>query len=198
MFHQRIAFLILLLALPELACAHLGSNTGLHQGLGFQAGFIHPFSGADHLCAMLIVGLWSALTLKGGRAWASPLAFAAMLMVGAVLGMNGVVLASVEPMIAASVLILGLLLAVRVHLAAAAAALLCGGFALFHGLAHGTELAGANSPTAALTGMILGTVSLHLIGMALGRVLATRSVWWPRALGASAASLGALMLAHLA
>ena len=106
------------LALPLAALAHTGADAGLHHGL--VAGFMHPLTGVDHLAAMVAVGLWSALAAR--RAWPdllwAPLAFAGMLLVGALMGLAGLQLPAVEPMIAASLLVLGLLVATRAHLPA--------------------------------------------------------------------------------
>jgi urease accessory protein len=96
-----------------------------------MAGLLHPLTGADHLAAMVAVGLWSALVAR--RAWPdllwAPLGFAALLLAGAVLGLAGVGMPAVEPMIAASLLVLGLLVATRVRLPGLAAAALVGVFA---------------------------------------------------------------------
>jgi hydrogenase/urease accessory protein HupE len=47
----------------------------------FLAGLAHPGSGADHILAMIAVGLWGAVV--GGRAlWAWPAAFVARIVVG--------------------------------------------------------------------------------------------------------------------
>jgi len=47
----------------------------------FVTGIAHPISGADHILAMLAVGLWSAAV--GGRAlWAWPAAFVTMIVAG--------------------------------------------------------------------------------------------------------------------
>ena len=48
---------------------------------------------------------------------------------------------------------------------------------------------------AALSGMVLGTMTLHIAGMLLGRFLLERNVWLPRIAGASVAVLGAGLLA---
>src|ERR1700712_4493274 len=95
--------------LPLAASAHTGVDGALHHGL--VSGFMHPLTGADHLAAMVAVGLWGGLA--GRRAWPdllwAPLGFAAMLLVGALIGLAGIQLPAVEPMIAASLLVLGLL-----------------------------------------------------------------------------------------
>ncbi|TIV69633.1 MAG: HupE/UreJ family protein, partial [Mesorhizobium sp.] len=90
-----------------------------HVGIGitssFAAGFAHPLSGLDHMAVMIAVGLWAAM--KGGRAvWAWPLAFAGVMLVGGALGMLHVPVPFVEPAILASVVALGLLVALAVDL----------------------------------------------------------------------------------
>jgi len=184
--------------MPLLAAAHTGADAGAHHGMGFVAGLLHPFTGLDHLLAMVAVGLWSALAMPGPRRAVAPLAFALTLGVGALAGMAGVAVPAIEPMIAASLLVLGLLLGARRTLPATATAALAGGFALFHGAAHGLELSGAASPAAALLGMLLGTAALHLAGLALGAGIARRHVWWARIAGAGVAGFGAVLLTQLA
>ena len=182
----RTGLLFAALSLPLAALAHTGADAGSHHGL--LAGLLHPLSGPDHLAAMLAVGLWSGSTAR--RPWVAPLAFANLLLLGALLALAGLALPMVEPMIAASLLLLGLLLATRLSLPAPAAAVLVGGFALFHGAAHGGELAGG----AALAGMLLSTVALHLAGMALGRQWRSGPVWLARSAGGLVALLGSVLL----
>ncbi len=174
-----------LLAASRPALAHVGADAGGHHGL--LTGFSHPLTGLDHLAAMLAVGFWSALTTR--RVWAAPLAFAGLLLAGALLAQAGIAFPGIEPMIAASMLVVGLLLAAQVRLPEAAGALLVGAFALFHGAAHGQELAG----TTALLGMVAGTAVLHLIGMGLGLMMRTRAAWLPRLAGAAVALFGMTM-----
>jgi len=115
---SRTLALLAAALLPLAASAHTGVDGGLHHGL--VAGFMHPLTGADHLAAMVAVGVWSALSAR--RAWPdllwAPLAFAGMLLAGALVGLAGLQLPAGEPMIAASLLVLGLLVAARVHLPA--------------------------------------------------------------------------------
>ena len=195
----RIATLIassiaLLLMAPALAWAHGGADAGMHHGTAFVAGFLHPFTGTDHLLSMLVVGLWSALATR--RIWVPPLAFACVLLLGGILGLNGVHLPAVEPMIATSLLILGLLLATRAHLPTGLALGLISGFALFHGVAHGAELP-ATQAFSALTGMVLATLGIHLSGLLAGHFLLARSVWLPRVMGAGVTAFGAGLLTGL-
>ena len=182
-----------LLALGSVAAhAHAGLDAGQHHDL--VSGLLHPMSGLDHLAAMVAVGLWSATT-SVRRAWVAPLAFALALLAGAWLAQSGLAFPGVEPMIIASLFVIGLLLATRARLPALAGAALVGGFALFHGAAHGQELSGGT----ALLGMVAGTVLLHLAGLAAGLALRERAAWAPRVAGvavvASGAALGWSLLA---
>ncbi|WP_421954419.1 HupE/UreJ family protein [Polaromonas sp.] len=183
---------------PVLALAHTGADGHAHPG--FMSGFVHPFTGFDHLAVMLSVGLWSALAARRagpGMLW-GPLGFAAMLLVGAMLGLQGVQLPAVEPMIAASLLVTGLLVITRWRIPGVAAALLVGVFAIFHGLAHGYELAGSTDAAATLAGMLAATVLLHATGLALGWALRRANVWVPRLAGAGVAAFGVTLLTQLA
>ncbi|MCW8165166.1 HupE/UreJ family protein [Verminephrobacter aporrectodeae] len=193
-------------AMAFLALGAMGSNACAHGGHpmpvygSFFDGFMHPLSGPDHLAAMLAVGLWSALSARRAGAqllWA-PAGFAALLLAGAVLGLRGAATAAVEPMIATSLLLGGLLLASRLRMPGPAAALGVGVFALFHGLAHGHELAGGGSAWQTLAGMLAATALLHCVGLAAGWTLRRRGAWLARAAGAGVAALGAAQLLQLA
>ena len=127
--------------------------------------------------------------------WA-PLAFAGMLLVGALMGLAGLQLPAVEPMIAASLLVLGLLVATRAHLPVGVAVSVAGLFAVFHGMAHGQELAGAHDATVTLAGMAAATLLLHTAGIAIGWALRHANAWLPRIAGAGVVALGATLLAQ--
>ncbi|MDQ0025490.1 urease accessory protein [Variovorax paradoxus] len=194
--HASKTLALAALLLPLAASAHTGVDGGMHHG--FVTGFMHPLTGADHLAAMVTVGLWSALAAR--RAWPdllwAPLAFAGMLLVGALMGLAGVQLPAVEPMIAASLLVLGLLVATRIHLPAAVAAAVVGVFAIFHGVAHGHELASEQGAALTLAGMVGATVLLHLAGIGLGWALRHANAWLPRLAGAAVVALGATLLSQ--
>jgi urease accessory protein len=175
-----IAILFLFASLPVFA--HPGHA---EQTISFMDGFIHPLTGFDHLLAMFAVGLWSATTTR--RVWLAPATFAVALLAGALLAQRGLALPAVEPIVAASVFLLGLLVMARSHLSEAATASLVAGFALFHGAAHGQEL----SAPIALAGMVLATALLHCLGIAVGLLLNSRNVWWQRMAGAGIALAGA-------
>ena len=194
----RAGLVFLLATLPLLASAHTGVDG--HDHAGFLTGFTHPLFGLDHLAAMVSVGLWSALSARraGPELLWGPLGFAAMLLTGAVLGLTGVPIPAVEPMIFSSLLVTGLLVVSRWHVPGIAAAMLVGVFALFHGLAHGYELAGSDNAVATLCGMLLATLLLHLAGLGAGWALRSANVWIPRLAGAGVAVFGVTLLAGIA
>ena len=156
---KRLATLILA-ALPLAAFAHTG-----HGDHGFMDGFAHPFLGLDHLLAMLLVGVWSVLHAKMARqVWLAPATFVTLLAAGAALGQNGIIVPQLEPLVAASVLVLGVMLMKSARLGLSAALAVIGGFALFHGMAHGGEL---EQGSTIMAGIVLGSAVLHGIGMSL-------------------------------
>lgn len=187
---RHIITAIALIALPGIAAAHTGHGTG-----GFGAGLLHPFGGVDHLLAMLTVGLWAA-TLGGSAAWRVPTAFAAMLVTGAVLGINGMQLPLVESFIAASVLVLGLAVTLAWRVPVAAGIALVGLFALFHGHAHGAEVPEAAAGALYVLGMTLASIALHLTGFGLGHAL-RQHPWLLRSGGALVAGAGAWLVVSL-
>jgi urease accessory protein len=81
--------------------------------------------------------------------------------------------------IAASAVILGVMVAIAAQPPMWAAGFIVGVFAVFHGHAHGTELPAAASALAYAAGFVIGTGLLHLIGISFG--LATRWPWGPPA-----------------
>jgi urease accessory protein len=184
--------MVLLIAAP-LAQAHTGTDAGhTHDALGaFADGLLHPFTGLDHLAAMVALGVWCAMTMQ--RVVLAPIAFVVALLSGALLASAGLALPGIEPMIATSLLVLGLLVLSGARLPVAAGIGLAALFALFHGAAHGLELTGASGAWA-LAGMVLATALLHAAGIAIGLALKRRSVWLPRAAGSAVALFGAFLL----
>ena len=186
---KNILACTLLLLVPSLAFAHPG-----HAQSGWLAGMGHPLGGLDHLLAMLAVGLWAAQQ-KGAARWLLPVTFVTTMLVGGVLGLEGVSLPAMERGIAASVLALGLAvaLAVRPPLSVAVGATAL--FALFHGVAHGLELPDMSSPWAYAAGFVAATAALHAAGYAVVRVLPQAAAPLVRLAGAASAATGAWLLA---
>jgi urease accessory protein len=175
---------VALMALPTPLLAH-----GLHDEGTVLAGAMHPLAGADHVLAMVALGLLAA-QLAGRSLWALPVSFVGAMLAGGVLGAAGMPFPAVEPMILASTFILGVLVALAVRLPVTALVPLVAVFGLAHGWAHGTE-----GPASGIGPYVLGfavsTAFLHLAGIALGRLLPRVAL---RGLGAAAA-IGGLALA---
>ncbi|RWI24561.1 MAG: HupE/UreJ family protein [Mesorhizobium sp.] len=177
---------ILFLAAAMPAYAHVGVGTTS----SFTAGFMHPLSGLDHMTVMIAVGLWAAM--KGSKAvWAWPLAFVGVMVAGAALGMLQVPVPFVEPGILASVVALGLLVALAVDLPVSAGVAIIGLFALFHGHAHGTEVPENAGGLEYMAGFAVATALLHGIGIAAALGLGLRFRALARLAGAACATVGA-------
>jgi urease accessory protein len=182
-------------ALPTmLLVAPASAHTGEGGAGGFLTGFAHPLLGADHVVAMVAVGLWGAL-LGQPAIWLLPVVFPLVMAFGGVLGIVGVPIPSVETGIAASAIVLGAMVAFAARPPLWTAVLLVGAFAIFHGYAHGRELPGGADAVAFAAGFVIATGTLHLCGIAFG--LLAR---WPagrlavRAAGAAIALTGAAYL----
>ncbi|MBS0632537.1 MAG: HupE/UreJ family protein [Verrucomicrobia bacterium] len=192
---RRFLVPVFALVLVPLAQAHPG-HEGDHGDFtwDFSGGVLHPLTGFDHLIAMLAVGLWAAQL--GSRArWLVPAAFVALMTAGAALGRSGFMLPGAEQMIAASVLVLGLLLATAARLPMAAGMTLVGLFAAFHGFAHGAEMPAGSQALSYGAGFVLATALIHAAGVGLGTLAAARSEKLTRYAGWAIAASGVVLLA---
>lgn len=175
----------------QIAQAHPG-----HAGHGtIHAGFAHPFSGIDHILAMISVGLLAA---QIGRIWTLPLTFLTLMTVGGILNFAGARIPGVEQGIIASVMVLGLLIAISAKMPLAIPLTLVGLFAIAHGYAHVAEMRAGLSPAGYATGFIAATALLHSIGIALGlaaREFGSRQL--VRLTGAAIAACGLLLFLGL-
>jgi urease accessory protein len=141
------------------------------------------------MTVMIAVGLWAAL--KGGKAvLAWPLAFVGVMLVGGALGMSHVPIPFVEPCILASVVALGVLVALAVDMPVWTGALIIGLFALFHGHAHGTEVSESAGGFDYMAGFAAATALPHGVGITAGLGLGTRMRGLARAAGAACAAIG--------
>ena len=160
---RRLLLVALLMAHATPALAHVGSG----RVSGFTTGLAHPLSGLDHVLAMVAVGLWGA-QLGAPAVWLLPIAFPMAMATGGMLGLLGVPLPGVEIGIAISAILLGAAVMTESRLPLAAAAVLVGFFALFHGHAHGTELPPGENGLLYSFGFVVATGCLHAVGIAVG------------------------------
>lgn len=149
-----------LISLPALA--HPGEHAN-----GFWSGFIHPFTGLDHLLAMILLGVWFAtltktIAIKSGLA--SIGIFALALLLGGYLPANSI--AAIEWAVLFSGVAVAALILFKMHLGQLAP-IVAATLMASHGLVHGTEVTGN------LMGYALGACGgmLVLVGLAYGAAL---------------------------
>ena len=192
--HRPVLAALLLVAGPALA--HPGHDTA--DG-GFLAGLFHPLTGADHLLALLAIGLWSGLAARDRRMQVEQAVLPLALFAGGVgWGLSMPVPALLEPALAGTVLALGLLIAASQRLPRSATLLAVGVFAMLHGGAHGHDWQTRAHPAALAAGALVGTGLLLAFGSGLGYWLRDASRWTRRAAGAAVAAAGLLLMAGAA
>ena len=182
--HLLTAAAAALLATPLSALAHDG-----HGASGLAAGFAHPFSGLDHLMAIVAIGGLAGLlarrqALASGIGRINTASTSARIAMAACLGLAAGILAAVlgvrgllDPVasvgLAEQAVVIGLLAMAAMVLrierlnvgAVGIAALLV---LLPHGYLHGT----AGSGTAFFAGLALASLALFALGVLVGRAIA--------------------------
>lgn len=164
------------------------------QAVSFLTGLEHPWSGLDHVLAMVAVGLWGA-QLGIPAIWVLPIIFPLVMSLGAMMGLLGIPLPGIEIGIAGSAIVLGTMIFGEVRPKLIVAGIIVGCFAIFHGHAHGTELPAGQSGLLYSMGFVMATGCLHGIGIMIGLIHR-----WPsgkmvlRGSGALIALMGMLFL----
>lgn len=170
------------------AFAHPGHVWG-GQG-DFTAGLMHPLSGLDHMLAMMAVGAWAFVSGGRTRLWA-PASFLVVMALGAGAGIVGLGHAPYEAGIAASVVVMGLILALAWQPSLGVVCAVSGLCALLHGHAHGVEMGAFASPVPYGVGFLLASSSLMAAGAGLAAVMRRRQL---AAVGACVAVAGFALL----
>ena len=177
--------------LAELRRYSAGSDAsaGAHRAehaVSFASGFEHPWTGPDHMLAMVAVGLWAgphrrprAVGLAGGVRRRDG--------GGRALGIAGVPLPMVEPGILASVIVLGLLVLMAARLPVALGAALVALFAVLHGHAmapsfrrkrRGRPLPGLRAGDGAAARASASALPTWPAATAAGSSCAAPARWW--------------------
>ena len=181
---RRAVLATTVVLVPSLALAHPGLPGHAHD---LATGFAHPLGGIDHVLAMVAVGLFAAQL--GGRAlWLVPSSFVAMMAVAGLAGMSGMAVPMTEVGIAASLVVLGGAIALRLSMPVAAAMALVGFFAMFHGYAHGLETPETASGLMYGLGFVAATPLLHCVGVGIGLAIGRRDGAYARSLCGSPAA----------
>ena len=184
-----LIFTVICFMLPNMASAH----TGAVGTTGFMHGFGHPLWGADHMLAMIAVGLWSA-QIGGRSTWALPCTFVGLMALGGILGFSGFPLPFVEEGIWVSILLLGVLIASASKLPLACSMSIVGVFAIFHGHAHSTEMPTSIGFASYAMGFSLATAMLHSAGIGLGTLMKHANFQILSRVGGGAIALGGMYL----
>ena len=163
-----LAFAGLLASTPS-AHAHIISG----EGVSFQSGFLHPWSGWDHIQAMVAVGIWGA-QLGPPAMWLLPVVFPLIMSFGGFLGLIRVPIPGGEFAdelgIALSALMLGIMVCGEFRPKLYVAAAMVGFFGLCHGYAHGYELPDNESGLYYSIGFVVATGTLHGVGICIGLI----------------------------
>lgn len=160
-----VAAVLLFYIFQAFGYAHEGGGEA-----GFSSGILHPVMGFDHVVVMLGVGFWG-YQIGRPSLWILPLVFLAAMLSGAVLGIFGMPLYSVEIVIAFSGIAMGLFIAMDERYPLWLSIPVVAIFALFHGYAHGVELPSAAHPLMYITGFSIMTSLLMALGIGLANVL---------------------------
>lgn len=179
----------------ELTFAHAGHDASV----SFMSGLLHPFSGADHLLVIILVGFWSAFALK--KIWLGPCVFIFGMCLGVLAGLAGMPMNFFEFGIATSVIAIGLLLMIKNQNSPKAIFLLIGAFGVFHGFAH-TQLFVDSSFAISLviqdvTGLILATAGLHLLGVVSAKLLKEKTTVIAKMAGFASVIYGWVLISQL-
>ncbi len=163
----RTAIMVIAIVLFSLSPASAHVQRG--GAVGFTTGFYHPWSGWDHILAMVAVGVWG-VQLGRPAIWLLPVTFPVIMSIGGFLGLIGCPLPGTEVGIGLSALLLGLMVAAEAHPPLWVAVLMVGIFGLYHGHAHGTELPPNEDGLSYSIGFVIATGCLHGVGITLGLV----------------------------
>ncbi|MCL2829254.1 MAG: HupE/UreJ family protein [Betaproteobacteria bacterium] len=189
---QRSLILSILLMLAAgTAQAHSSVFSHTH---GFMDGIAHPLTGIDHMLAMIAVGIWACLG-DSKRIWQGPLAFVCALIAGAAAGLAGIHFPFVESLIAASLIVCGIMLVVTARGTPSLGLALIALMGIVHGLAHGQETPPEASFALYALGFVACTVALHCSGILIGRKLRNYGHAGFRTAGATVGAAGIFFLA---
>lgn len=158
---------IIILFFNLVLFAHTGEPP---SSFGFLAGLKHPVLGLDHLLAMLCVGMISSRI--GNKAiWQVPTCFVVVMAMGCVLGFYIPNLSIFEPIISLSVVVFGALFLVPQFLTYPATFITVATFSLVHGIAHGKEMPIFVLPEMYISGFMISTIVIHIVGVGIGELI---------------------------
>lgn len=191
---------LLLSTSPAMAHHAMGGKLPSNFFEGFVAGLAHPIVGLDHFAFVVAVGLLAAVSRQGIKI---PVAFVLAAMAGTGLHLTQLTLPAAEFVISGSVLLFGLLLAMKQRpddwILTGLAAIV----GLFHGYAYGEAIFGAEmTPLIAyLAGFTVIQLVVAIAAFLLGRAVLKQATEQPalplRFAGCVICGIGAAFLSTL-
>lgn len=169
---MKNVWILVLIMFPSLASAHPG-----HSEFGFISGVVHPFTGIDHVAAMIGIGLVSSLFFgrESAMKWRLLGTLTVSLVMGAVLAAVGVNIPMFESLIALSVVATGVMLSFGTsgRTVNKGLAYLLGSFSLFHGYVHILEVPSLQALEVYTLGFVAASAALYIAGFAIGAKVET-------------------------
>lgn len=166
---SKIAIFFLVFMIGGSAWAHYEDQ----DRVSFISGLLHPFSGFDHMIAIIMIGYWSAFAIK--RSLYGPISFIVGVVIGMFLGLFSLRFSLIELGIGASVVGIGILVLLQKRFNSDAVLGLIALFGLFHGFAHAEFFAlnltyDVNLIIVDLLGLLIATGILHAIGLFIAKL----------------------------
>jgi urease accessory protein len=160
---------------------------------GIASGLGHPIIGPDHLAFLVALGIAVG---GGGLSFTTPFLFLVAMAFGVAAHVAAFNIPAAEMIVALSVLVAGVLLALDRHLPASSWATIFGVAGFFHGYAYGESIYGAE--TTPLAAYLVGLVAIQTV-LVLAIAFATRAAWKvsaiaPRLVGAAVCGVGFTVL----
>jgi urease accessory protein len=188
-----------LLATAGTASAHhlMGGKIPSTFAEGIASGVGHPVIGPDHLAFLVALGIAVGV---GRLSFVTPFLFLVAMACGVAAHVAALNIPAAELIVAVSVLITGVLLALDRRIPASAWAAIFSIAGFFHGYAYGESIYGAEATP--LAAYLVGLVVVQTV-LAVGIALASRAVWTapgigprlgPRLVGASICGVGFTVL----
>jgi urease accessory protein len=184
-----------LVASASTASAHhlMGGKTPATFADGILSGVGHPIIGPDHLAFLVALGIAVGV---GRLSLVTPFLFLLAMACGVAAHVAAVNIQAAELIVALSVLIAGVLIALDWHIPAKAWAAIFSIAGFFHGYAYGESIYGAE-PTP-LVAYLVGLVAVQT-GLVVGIAFASRAVLMasrigPRLVGAAICGVGFTVL----
>lgn len=184
-----------LLATAGTASAHhvMGGKTPSTFTEGILSGIGHPIIGPDHLAFLVALGIAVGV---GGLSFTTPFLFLVAMACGVAAHVAAFNIPAAEMIVALSVVVAGVLLALDRRIPASGWAAIFSIAGFFHGYAYGESIYGAE-PTP-LAAYLVGLVAIQSV-LVLAIAFATRAAWTvsgigPRLVGAAICGVGLTVL----